>query len=66
MANMEQLDALLQSLQALKPPGATKGKITAITKLCGDNVQVMLSTMQLLWTTNSQFTVRICNHAEAL
>jgi protein NRD1 len=41
MASMEQLDALLQSLQALKPPGATKGKITAITKLCGDNVQVI-------------------------
>jgi len=41
MASMEQLDALLLSLQALKPPGATKGKITAITKLCGDNVQVI-------------------------
>jgi protein NRD1 len=49
MASMEQLDALLQSLQALKPPGATKGKITAITKLCGDNVQVNHQVRSFLW-----------------
>ncbi|KAG9855036.1 hypothetical protein KCU77_g6046, partial [Aureobasidium melanogenum] len=46
---MEQLDALLQSLQALKPPGATKGKITAITKLCGDNVQSESAITQKLY-----------------
>lgn len=40
MANVEQLDPLLQSLQALKPPGASKGKIAAITTLCVDNIQV--------------------------
>jgi len=57
MANMEQLDALLQSLQALKPPGATKGKITAITKLCGDDVQVNVSSMRLRQITNSQLAV---------
>lgn len=35
-----QLESLLQQLQALKPPGASKGKIAAITTLCVDNVKV--------------------------
>lgn len=37
---VDELDPLLQSLQALKPPGASKGKITAITSLCVDNIKV--------------------------
>lgn len=36
---MEEIEALLQSLQALKPPGVTKPKIDAITAKCVDNVQ---------------------------
>ncbi|PSN68156.1 hypothetical protein BS50DRAFT_358644 [Corynespora cassiicola Philippines] len=39
MAAMEELEALLQSLQALKPPGVTKPKIDAITAKCVENVQ---------------------------
>lgn len=42
MANIDQLDPLLQSLQALKPPGASKTKIASITTLCVENVQVYL------------------------
>lgn len=42
MAGVDQLDPLLQSLQALKPPGASKTKIAAITTLCVENVQVNL------------------------
>ena len=37
---VEELDPLLLSLQALKPPGASKSKITAITTLCVENPQV--------------------------
>jgi protein NRD1 len=40
MAAMEELETLLQSLQALKPPGITKTKIDAILAKCVDNVQV--------------------------
>lgn len=40
MAAMEELETLLQSLQALKPPGVTKTKIDAITAKCMENVQV--------------------------
>ncbi|KAL1311109.1 hypothetical protein AAFC00_001314 [Neodothiora populina] len=39
MAKIDQLEPLLQSLQALKPPGASKTKIAAITTLCVENVQ---------------------------
>lgn len=39
MAAMEELGTLLQSLQALKPPGITKTKIDAITAKCVENVQ---------------------------
>lgn len=39
MSAMEELEGLLQSLQALKPPGVTKTKIEAITALCVGNVQ---------------------------
>ncbi|KAI5265631.1 hypothetical protein E4T47_08478 [Aureobasidium subglaciale] len=49
MANIEQLDALLQSLQALKPPGATKGKISAVTTLCVENVQSESAITQKLY-----------------
>jgi protein NRD1 len=37
---MDDLEALLQSLPALKPPGATKPKIDAITSLCITNIKV--------------------------
>ncbi|KAJ4347934.1 uncharacterized protein N0V89_009306 [Didymosphaeria variabile] len=39
MAAMEELEALLQSLQALKPPGVTATKIKEITQKSVDNVQ---------------------------
>ncbi|KAL1601600.1 hypothetical protein SLS60_006515 [Paraconiothyrium brasiliense] len=39
MAAMEELDTLLQSLQALKPPGVTATKIKEITQKSVDNVQ---------------------------
>ncbi|KAF2463633.1 uncharacterized protein BDR25DRAFT_107458 [Lindgomyces ingoldianus] len=39
MSAMEELGALLQSLQTLKPPGVTKTKIEAITAVCVQNVQ---------------------------
>lgn len=35
-----ELDTVLQSMLSLKPPGATKPKIDAITSLCTANVQV--------------------------
>ena len=40
MAAMDELGTQLQSLKALKPPGATPTKIKAITQLCVDNIQV--------------------------
>lgn len=40
MAAMEEIETLLQSLKALKPPGITKTKIDAITLKCVDNIQV--------------------------
>ena len=40
MAAMEEIEALLQSLQTLKAPGVTPSKINAITAKCVDNVQV--------------------------
>lgn len=47
MAKVDQLDPLLLSLQALKPPGASKTKIAAITTLCVENVQVNSRTHML-------------------
>jgi len=40
MTGVDQLDPLLQALQALKPPGASKTKIASITNLAVENVQV--------------------------
>lgn len=37
-----ELDAILQSMLALKPPGVSGSKITGITGLCNANVQVCL------------------------
>ncbi|KAK8200182.1 hypothetical protein HDK77DRAFT_222892 [Phyllosticta capitalensis] len=37
MSALEELNSLLLSLSALKPPGANKTKITAITNLCIEN-----------------------------
>lgn len=39
-ASIDELDGLLSSLNQLKPPGASKTKITAITALCVNNIQV--------------------------
>jgi protein NRD1 len=40
MAAIEELEALLQSLQVGKPPGVTGTKIKEITQKSVDNVQV--------------------------
>lgn len=40
MAAMEELEGLLKSLQAGKPPGVTATKIKEITQKSVDNVQV--------------------------
>jgi len=37
---MQDLDAQLASLNQLKPPGASKGKIGSITHLCVTNIKV--------------------------
>jgi hypothetical protein len=37
---VDDLDGLLASLNSLKPPGASKTKITTITTLCVNNIQV--------------------------
>jgi len=37
---MEEIEALLQSLQALKPPGVNATKINALTAKCVDNIKV--------------------------
>jgi hypothetical protein len=41
---VQELDALLQSLQSLKPPGVNKSKVDGTTKLCMDpqNISVRL------------------------
>jgi len=39
-APMDELEALLRSLQALKPPGVTATKIKEISQKSVDNVQV--------------------------
>jgi protein NRD1 len=38
-----ELDSQLASLNQLKPPGASKGKITSITQLCVSNIQVSIT-----------------------
>lgn len=40
MAAIEEIETLLQSLLALKPPGVTKTKIQTLTEKCTENVQV--------------------------
>ena len=35
-----ELDSILQSMLALKPPGITGGKVSSITALCNTNIQV--------------------------
>lgn len=39
---LNELDSQLASLNQLKPPGASKGKITSITQLCVSNIQVSM------------------------
>ncbi|TKX19501.1 RNA polymerase II-binding domain-containing protein 2 [Elsinoe australis] len=50
MSQVDELDALLQSLQALKPPGASKSKITAITQFCVDNIHLDSTIAQKLYS----------------
>ena len=40
MSCVAELDTILQSMLALKPPGVTGGKIQSITTLCNANIQV--------------------------
>ena len=42
-AIITEVDSQLASLNALKAPGASKTKITAITQLCVSNIQVSAS-----------------------
>lgn len=44
MSCVAELDTILQSMLALKPPGVTGGKIQSITTLCNANIQVRLLT----------------------
>ena len=37
---IQELDSQLASLHQLKPPGASKGKLSTITQLCVNNIQV--------------------------
>ncbi|GAB7365408.1 hypothetical protein MBLNU230_g6486t1 [Neophaeotheca triangularis] len=46
---IDDLDALLASLNALKPPGASKNKISTITQLCVTNIQAELQITQSLY-----------------
>lgn len=39
---INELDSQLASLNQLKPPGASKGKIASITQLCVNNIQVSI------------------------
>lgn len=50
----QQLVGMLQALQKLKPPGASKGKIADITSLCIDNIQVSRD----LWSSFSAADTR--------
>lgn len=44
---VSELDAALQAIQSLKPPGVSGTKISAITALCNANVQVFPQTLIL-------------------
>ena len=43
MAALAELDASLQALRELKPPGVTKSRISSITTLCVENVKVLFT-----------------------
>ncbi|KAL9119834.1 MAG: hypothetical protein Q9187_003612 [Circinaria calcarea] len=45
-----ELDTILQSMLALKPPGVSGGKITSITALCNANVQSETVLIQKVYT----------------
>ncbi|KAF2718572.1 hypothetical protein K431DRAFT_296842 [Polychaeton citri CBS 116435] len=49
MATLNDLDPLLASLNQLKPPGASKAKISSITNLCINNIQAESSIVQSLY-----------------
>ncbi|KAG8626003.1 hypothetical protein KVT40_006404 [Elsinoe batatas] len=50
MSQVDQLDPLLQSLQSLKPPGASKSKITAITQICVENIHLDSTIAQKIYS----------------
>jgi len=45
MSQIQDLEPLLKSLEALKPPGASKSKIASITQICVDNITVRLGSV---------------------
>ena len=48
MSVVAELDASLQALLDLKPPGVTKSRIASITTLCVENVKVLFSSLSLM------------------
>ena len=56
MSCVAELDAILQSMLALKPPGVTGGKIQSITTLCNANIQVRLLIAMLSLVSKPQAT----------
>ncbi|KAB8339149.1 hypothetical protein FH972_022085 [Carpinus fangiana] len=50
MAAVAELDAALQALRALKPPGVTKSRIASITQLCVENVKNESVLVQKIYT----------------
>ncbi|CAD6590322.1 MAG: hypothetical protein ASARMPREDX12_004254 [Alectoria sarmentosa] len=50
MSCVAELDAILQSMLALKPPGVTGGKIQSITTLCNANIQSETVLIQRVYT----------------
>lgn len=50
MSCVAELDAILQSMLALKPPGVTGGKISSITTLCNANIQSETVLIQRVYT----------------
>ena len=54
-----ELDTQLAALNQLKPPGASKGKIGAITQLCVNNIQVS-NFIQSIYTEHVTLAYRLC------
>ena len=65
MSAMEELETLLQSLQALKPPGVTKTKIESITALCIQKPKndLEMQTVGTLWNRRNDVELRLLGYA---